>query len=313
MRVWNGIEAYPSPALAAVASIGNYDGVHRGHRAILERVVGDARRSSAPSLLITFDPHPVRIVAPETALGLLQTRGQKLAALEQARLDGVLIVRFDAELAALDGETFFTRVLGRRVPLAALWVGESFRFGHRRSGDLALLRAIGEREGFRVHAVPAVSAGDETVSSSAIRAAVSAGDVERAARMLGRPYALAGEVVRGEGRGRSLDTPTANLRVDNDILPAHGVYVTETVALAARHPSVTNVGRRPTFAGRETTVETHLLGFHETLYEERIEVRFLARLRDEMRFASPSELADQLARDRAAAESYFTHREPGPR
>ena len=147
--------------------------------------------------------------------------------------------------------------------------------------------------------------GGETVSSSAIRSAVEAGDVERAARLLGRPFAVEGRVARGEERGRTLSFPTANVDVENETVPRRGVYVTETVALAARHPSVTNVGTRPTFDGGALTVESHLLDFDEDLYGERVEVRFLARLRDERRFSGPDELADQIARDRAAASAWF--------
>lgn len=172
---------------------------------------------------------------------------------------------------------------------------------------MKLLSEIGEREGFAVHGVPPVVLDGEMISSSVIRTAIEQGDPELAQRMLGRPYEVTGEVVEGSGRGRGLQFPTANLLVENELLPRAGVYVTETVALASRHPSVTNVGVRPTFGGRVLTVETHLLEFDDDLYTERVEVRFLARVRDEMRFDSAMELADQIARDRAAALSYFQH------
>jgi len=184
-------------------------------------------------------------------------------------------------------------------------VGVDFRFGRGRGGDVALLRRIGARAGFEVHAIAPVKVGGEVVSSSAIREAVTAGDVALAWRMLGRPFALSGEVVEGTGRARELQFPTANLRFENELLPRRGVYVTETVVLAGRHPSVTNVGVRPTFGGTELVVETHLLELDTDLYGERMEVRFLDRVRDEMRFDTPFELADQVARDRAAALSYF--------
>jgi riboflavin kinase/FMN adenylyltransferase len=311
VRIWNGIGALPAGREPVVASIGNYDGVHLGHQEILRRVVADARRRRVDALLVTFDPHPVAVLAPERSPRLLQTRRQKIDSLERTGLTDLLILDFDSVLAALDGEAFFERVLLERVRFAAIHVGESFRFGRGRTGDVELLRRIGERHGFEVHGVPTFRIGGEPVSSSAIRAALDAGEVERARRMLSRPYAVAGEVVPGDGRGRGLQCPTANLDLENSLVPRAGVYVTESVVLASRIPSVTNVGTRPTFGGQRLTVETHLLGFDENLYHERLELHFLARLRDERRFPDASALADQIARDRAAAEAFFQNRPLG--
>ena len=305
MRIWNGLGAYPDDAPEVVASIGNYDGVHIGHQAILRRAVEDARRRRLASLLVTFDPHPVTVLAPERKPRLLQTRGQKLESLQQAGLHDVLILEFDRDLAELSGEQFFDQLLNGRVDFAAIHVGENFRFGHRREGDLELLQRIGARRNFEVRGVRTLEIEGRTVSSSNIRARLDAGEVEWVRRMLGRPFCVVGEVVRGDGRGRELQSPTANLELQNEMLPSRGVYITETVVLASRMPSVTNVGVRPTFGGETLTVETHVLDLDEDLYDERLEVHFLARLRDEMRFGSASELADQLARDRAAAEAYF--------
>jgi riboflavin kinase/FMN adenylyltransferase len=310
MRVWNGIEAYPAGSEPVVATVGNYDGVHLGHRAILEGALGDARRRGLKSLLVTFDPHPVSVVAPERRPRLLQTRRQKLDSLEATGLDGVLILRFDEELAALSGQTFFSEVLSGPVHLAAIHVGSNFHFGRDRSGNLELMREIGRQRGFDVVGVDPVRKNGTIVSSSVIRRAVQDGDIDLAARLLGRPYSVTGEIVQGDGRGKELDFPTANLDVENEIIPERGVYVTETAVLATRHTSVSNVGVRPTFEGKNLTVETHLLEFEGDLYGERAEVRFLARLRDEQRFSSPEELADQIARDRAAAESYFRNQQP---
>jgi riboflavin kinase/FMN adenylyltransferase len=305
MKVWNGIESYPDHVGPVVATIGNYDGVHLGHQAILHSVVETARRLGALSLLITFDPHPLSVVAPSRKPKLLQTRGQKLAALEASGLDAVMILRFDSDMASLGGREFFSQVVCGPIGLAAVHVGWNFRFGRDRSGDVNLLKAVSEERGFDVVGVPPVEVGGRTVSSSAIRKAVGEGDVETARGMLGRPFAVVGEVVRGDGRGRRLEFPTANVEVENAMTPLRGVYVTETVALATRYASVANVGVRPTFGGAALTVETHLLEFDGDLYGERAEVRFLARLRDEQRFAGPEDLAAQIARDRAAAEAYF--------
>jgi len=305
MRVWNGLDSLPDDLPPVVASIGKCDGVHLGHQEILRGVAREAGRLDAPALLISFDPHPAVILSPDRVPPLIQTRRQKLECLERTGLSDLVILEFDAQLAALGAEEFFSGLLLERLRFLALYVGPGFRFGRGRGGGVALLRRIGGREGFSVHEVPPVLVHGEVVSSSAIRSAVAAGDAARAWRMLGRPFAVSGEVVEGSGRARELQFPTANLLVENELLPSAGVYVTETVALAARHPSVTNVGVRPTFGGTDLTVETHLLEFEGDLYGERVEVRFLARVRDEMRFDSAFELADQIARDRAAALSYF--------
>ncbi len=304
MIIWNGIDAYPKDAGPAVATLGNYDGVHLGHAAILKGVVHEAARRRARALVVTFDPHPMSVVAPSRRPKLLLTRRQKLETLEELGLDGVLVLAFDASVAALSPEAFVD-LLVARVPLASVHVGRGFRFGHGRAGDLDALRAAGSKHGFEVHGVEPVAVDGETVSSSAIRGALDDGDPERAGRLLGRPFAVTGIVVPGERRGRSLDFPTANLRVENEIVPRRGVYVTETSALVSRYPSVTNVGVRPTFDGTALTVETHIMDFDDDLYGERIEVRFLARIRDEVRFGSSAELADQIARDRAAATAWF--------
>jgi riboflavin kinase/FMN adenylyltransferase len=305
MTVWYGIESVPASAPAFAATIGNFDGVHLGHRAILDSLVAAARTAGVSSLLVTFDPHPLAVVAPERRPRLLQTRRQKLDALAETGLGAVLFLRFDRAMSQLSGEEFFAKALGDRIRLAAVHVGRHFRFGRNREGDLEVLERIGLAKGFHVRGVPQVVLDGETVSSSAIRRSLEQGDVERARRMLGRPFALSGEVKEGAGRGRLLEFPTANLAVENEMIPSRGVYITETSVLAARHPSITNVGVRPTFGEGALAVETHILDFEEDVYGERMEIGFLARLREEKRFDSPSELADQIARDRAAAFAYF--------
>jgi riboflavin kinase/FMN adenylyltransferase len=306
MNVWNSLDAFPTGREPNCATIGNFDGVHLGHQAILASAVHAARRRSGPSLLISFDPHPLAVVAPSRGPKLLQTRRQKLETLEATGLDGILLLPFDRALAALTGEEFFGTYLAERIRFASVHVGSNFRFGRARGGDIRVLQTLGAALGFSVVAVPPVLIDGETVSSSAIRAAIEAGDVARARSFLGRPFAVTGEVVHGEGRGRALGFPTANVAIDNETVPRRGVYVTETLAFGSRFPSITNVGIRPTFGGTALSVESHLIDVDEDLYGERVEVRFLARLRDEARFAGPAELADQLARDLAAATSYFS-------
>jgi riboflavin kinase/FMN adenylyltransferase len=306
MKVWNGVDDLPEGKTPVVASIGNYDGVHRGHQAILESVVANAQRRGLSAALITFDPHPLTVVAPERRPDLVQTRRQKLRSLERTGIDEVLIVPFDTALAQLEGKAFFEDYLLSRYPLAAVHVGQNFRFGKARSGDVDLLATIGQGAGFDVECVQPVEVDGRTISSSAVREALREGNVALAERLLGRPFALTGLVARGEARGRELGFPTANLEPDNLLLPQTGVYFTHVRALAGRHTAMTNVGSRPTFGGERLCVEAHLLNFDQDLYGQRIEVLFLERLRDEQRFDGPAMLADQLARDLAATESYFS-------
>ena len=303
MIVWHGLERCP-PGTQAALALGNFDGVHLGHQAVLQQVQASARARQARAVLVTFEPHPAEVLAPERRPRLLQTRRQKLAALEEAGVDAVLVLPFDLALAALSAEEFLERLCTALIP-RSIHVGTGFRFGRERQGDVALLRAIGARRGFAVEEVPPLEVDGARVSSSRIREAVLAGRVEVARGLLGRPYALEGRVVRGEGRGAMLAFPTANLAVENELPPLRGVYVTETVALALRWHSVTNVGVRPTFDGSRLTVESHLIDYEGDLYGERVEACFLARLRDERRFPDPTALADQIARDRAAAVAWF--------
>lgn len=303
MIVWHGLERCP-PGTQAALALGNFDGVHLGHQAVLRQVLASAHVRGVRAVLVTFEPHPAEVLAPERRPRLLQTKRQKLAALEEAGVDAVLVLPFDLALAALSPEAFVD-TLGTALRPVSFHVGTGFRFGREREGDVALLRALGGSRAFTVEEVPSVVVDGQRVSSSRIREAVVTGQVEVARRLLGRPYALEGRVVRGEGRGATLAFPTANLAVENELPPLRGVYVTETVALALRWPSVTNVGVRPTFDGSRLTVESHLIDYEGDLYGERVEARFLARLRDERRFADPSTLADQIARDRAAAVAWF--------
>ncbi|HET9298638.1 MAG TPA: bifunctional riboflavin kinase/FAD synthetase [Candidatus Polarisedimenticolaceae bacterium] len=303
MIVWHGLERC-LPGTPAALALGNFDGVHLGHQAVLQHVQAAARAREARAVLVTFDPHPAEVLAPERRPRLLQTKRQKLAALEEAGVDAVLVLPFDLAMAALSAEEFLER-LGTALIPRSIHVGTGFRFGRERQGDVALMRAVGARRGFTVDEVPPVEVDGARVSSSRIREAVLGGRVELARGLLGRPYALEGRVVRGEGRGATLAFPTANLAVENELPPLRGVYVSETVALALRWPSVTNVGVRPTFDGSRLTVESHLIDYEGDLYGERVEARFLARLRDERRFPDPSALADQIARDRAAAVAWF--------
>lgn len=311
MRSLRDLDAAPE-LRGAIATIGNYDGLHRGQRAVLERVVSEARAVGAPAMVISFDPHPLAVLEPGRAPRRLTTDLQRARLLGAWGIDALLKLRFDRELASLPGERFVREILADRLALRGLLVGSRFRFGRGRDGDLALLERLGAELGFSVHGVGEIEIGGAAVSATRIRGLLERGEVRGASELLGRPYAVLGEVVHGAGRGAELGFPTVNLDSDNEILPRYGVYVVE-IALEGEggaHPGVANVGVRPT-VGRDQppVVEAHLLDFDRSCYGLRAEVRFLHRLRSERRFPSFGALQAQIAADVRFAREYF--RRPG--
>jgi len=288
-----------------VATIGNFDGVHRGHQAILARVLDRARVLGGTSVAITFDPHPLKILAPGRAPELITTRRQKLALIEAAGVDAVLVLRFDAALAATTAESFVEGCLRGALGAREVYVGANFNFGRGREGTADTLVSLCAARGIAAGRVEEVRFLGSPVSSSRIRRAVRAGEVELAGELLGRPFAVEGTVRHGAGRGAGLGFPTANLECRNELVPQDGVYVTRTLQGTARLPSVTNIGSRPTFADQEFALETHLLDTQIDLYGRDIEVSFLARLRQELRFASADALVEQVRRDVERARAWF--------
>jgi riboflavin kinase / FMN adenylyltransferase len=297
------------PPNETAVTIGNFDGVHVGHREILRHVNASARSVGLVSAVLTFYPHPAQVLRPAEAPPLLETIDQRLERLDQAGIDGVLIARFNRELAAVPpgefAETFLAKTMKARIVL----VGENFRFGHKQAGDVKMLGELGGRLGFAVEIVRPVFQEDGgkriVVSSSAIRAAVREGRMEDAARMLGRPFALAGEIRSGTGLGRKLIVPTLNLSTEQETLPKLGVYATETTVAGANYNSVTNVGMRPTFDGAKLAVETHVFGFSENLTSGPMAVGFRTRIRDEKKFSGPEELKKQVLADIETAKQYI--------
>jgi riboflavin kinase/FMN adenylyltransferase len=292
-------------AKATVAAIGNFDGVHRGHQQILSRVIEEARSKSALAAVATFDPHPTRVLRRDSAPALITTLEQRLALFEAAGVDAALVIPFTAEFARLSPEEFATQILAETLHCSVVFVGGNFRFGHRQEGDPPLLTQLGERLGFAVDVVPAVRLRGQVVSSTLVRRAIATGRVERGGRMLGRPFALTGEIRPGTGQGRKLVVPTLNLNYEQELIPGRGVYATESIVGGKLYRSATNVGLRPTFQGHVLTVESHLLDFSEEVRSGRMEVRFWKRLRDEQRFHSPEELRQQVLRDVDRARRFF--------
>jgi riboflavin kinase/FMN adenylyltransferase len=298
-----------------VLTIGNFDGVHLGHQKILRDVVeraaaerGDARDSLKKERLpavLTFYPHPARVLRPQQAPSLLETLPQRLADFAAMGIGAALVLKFDAALAQASAEDFAKKYLVDTMRTQAVLVGASFRFGHKQLGDVELLKELGRRWGFEVDIVTPVIDGGDVVSSTAIREAVRDGRVEDALRMLGRPFALIGEIRTGTGQGRKLVVPTLNLATEHETLPKAGVYVTETVLPGGTYRSVTNVGVRPTFDGTRLAIESHLFDFAEALTAGPMKVRFLQRLRDEQKFSGPEGLREQVLKDIARAKEIF--------
>lgn len=297
MEIVTGYGNIASPVAPVVATIGNFDGVHLGHQALIAEVRAEADARGLQAAVVTFDPHPLRVLAPEHAPRMILTRRQKIEILGSFGIDLVVFIPFGAEVAAVPAEAFVRRFLTGRLRVACLVVGSDFRFGRDRSGDVDLLRRLAPQCGFEVKTTDLVRKDGSRISATEIRDAIASGNVGRAAEMMGRPFVLVGTVVPGAGRGRAMKIPTANLSPENELLPGGGVYVTETMVELEWYPSLTNVGTRPTFAGAGFAIETYLPDFDGDLYDERIRVRFLDRIRNERKFESPEALKMQIAED----------------
>lgn len=296
-----GLESYPPDARPCALALGVFDGVHLGHRAILAAAVARAHATSLPAVACTFQPHPLEILQPERAPIPVTALDERLELLAESGLDGAVVLAFTPALARVEPEAFVKDVLVDRLRAREVIVGFNHRFGRGARGDARLLDELGARFGFRAHLVPPLTVNGVTVSSTEVRAALQRGEVDRAARLLGRPYSLPGTVVEGAGRGRALGFPTANVRCDRPPLVASGVYACRAAVLGTERPAVVNVGVRPTFGGDELAVEAHLLDFKGDLYGSRLRLAFVARLRDERRFPSVEALVAQIRADAEAA------------
>jgi riboflavin kinase/FMN adenylyltransferase len=289
-----------------VLALGNFDGVHRGHRKILDRVRRVAGERGATSVVMTFDPHPPRVVRPDKAPPLLMTTAQRLEAIAAAGLHGAAIVRFTPELSHWDPEMFVKTVLVDWLHVAEVWVGANFLFGHDRTGNFSLLRVLGSRYGFRAEKIDPVRYKDFVVSSTRIRRLVGEGRVDEAGALLGHQYYIDGSIVQGDRRGATIGFPTANLCTENELLPPHGVYATTLTIEGVVRPSVTNIGVRPTVdTSGHTTVETHIFDFSRDIYGAAVRIGFVQRLRDERAFESIDALRGQIAADCDRARLLF--------
>lgn len=311
MEIDFGLPAPGSVVRPTVLTIGNFDGVHLGHQELLRGLVTDARTIGAESVVVTFDPHPRCILDPDNCPPSLTTLDEKRDLLGRLGIDRLVVVEFTRALSRWSAEHFCDRLAASFPDLRGLRVGYDFALGHRRRGDVAFLRAWGRRLGFEVVAVPPVLLDGEPVSSSRVRRALAVGDVAAAARLLGRPYFMDSWVTHGARRGTRLGFPTANLAVTpNKCLPARGIYAMWVLVQGTWQAAATSVGYNPTFGGDHLTVEAYLLDFEGDIYRERLRAAFVARLREERKFATAEELAAQIARDVAAARGHLRRHPP---
>ena len=292
-----------------VVTLGVFDGVHRGHRHIFEKVVARARRRHGLSLVYTFEPHPACLLAPLSAPPMLNNLAQKRELIAEAGIDRIVVERFTRSFSAITPDRFFHRILVRRLRAREIFVGHDFTFGVHRSGTTDDLRTMGKEAGVQVHVVPAYLWKETLVSSTQIRHFVAQGQLRAAEDLLGRPYFIEGRVIRGRGiGGKKLGIHTANIAPENDSILPTGVYATTTVVGGKRYSSVTNIGPNPTFGPGPLSIETHILKFNRSIFRRRIRIEFLEKLREEITFASAEELARQIHHDIDLAQKVFAGR-----
>ena len=307
MHIFHKPEEVPANFGPTFVSVGNFDGVHRAHAHVLNEIVSRARAAKGKSVAITFEPHPARILKPESGLKLLTPLREKLRWLDGTGIDAVLVLTFGRDLSLMTPRQFAERVLKKGLHAREVHEGFNFRFGHKAAGDVKMLEEFGREMGFEVKVYPEMRLRGETVSSSQIRKLIAQGRVSRARHLLARPFCILGFPGRGRGYGSKYTVPTINLARYEELVPKDGVYITCTRVATEQFDSVTNVGNRPTFGAELFAIETHLLNFHpiELTPDTEVEICFLERLRDEIKFPSVDALREQIARDVKKARRYF--------
>lgn len=280
-----------------VIAIGNYDGVHLGHQEILKKLVAEAKNKNCKAVVLSFAPHPVKVLAPDVAPLQIQTIAQKTEILEEYGIDILVLQKFDSEFAKISPEDFFKTHLLENLKAKAIFVGYDFTFGTKRSGTTETLERFGKEHGVDVHIVPAKMHGETLVSSSLIRKLVLNGDVKKAKEFLTRPFFIDGKVIPGFKRGTALGIHTANLATENELLPKDGVYATLVKHKGVTYESVTNIGYNPTFDNVERSIETHIFDFDQEIYDEALRLVFIEKIRDEIKFANPGALVKQIEKD----------------
>jgi riboflavin kinase / FMN adenylyltransferase len=307
MQIFHKLEDIPAGFGPSLVSVGNFDGVHRAHAHVLGEIVQRAHASDAKAVAVTFEPHPARILRPDSALKLITPLPEKLRLLETTGIDAVLILPFGRDLSLMTPRQFVERILKKKLHAREMHEGYNFRFGHKAAGDVNLLTQLGQEMGFEVKVYSEEKLRGEPVSSSHIRKLLDEGRVSRARHLLARPFCILGTPGRGRGLGSKYTVPTINLARYEELVPKDGVYITWTRVGTECFDSVTNVGNRPTFGADSFAIETHLLNFHpiELTPESEVEICFLNRVRDEIKFPSLDALREQIARDVKKARRYF--------
>lgn len=307
MRVFHKLEDVPPDFGPTTVTVGNFDGVHRAHKQVLNTIVQRAKGSGLRSIAVTFEPHPVRILRPDANLKLLTPTPEKLRLLTETGLDAVLLLPFTRDLSLMTPEAFVHDILKQGLRAREVHEGYNFRFGHKATGNTALLTEFGKEMGFEVHVYAEMRLRGEPVSSSQIRKLIRDGRISRARHLLGRPFSILSTAGRGRGYGAKYTVPTINLSRYEEMVPSDGVYITRTRVGQECFDSVTNVGNRPTFGADSFAIETHLLSFHpiELTPETEVEIHFLQRLRDEIKFPTVDALRQQISRDVTKARRYF--------
>ncbi len=308
MEIYPDVLALPETPIEPVVTMGNFDGVHRGHQAILAKLQSEAERRGAPTMVLTFHPHPRSILAPDVRVPQIMSLRERLRVLWDKGIDHCLVIPFDHDFAEVTAQEFVEEILWERLKIRAIYTGDNTAFGHGRSGDVRYLASEGRRLGFDSGIVEPVFAGKTRISSTAVRQAVASGDMDLAARLLGRHHLVCGKVVHGDGRGRTLGVPTANLFTDGGMHPVSGVYAAwATTEDGERHKAVVNVGVRPTFESSEAlSVEAHLLDFDQDLYDQSLRLAMVRRIRSEIAFDGVDQLKAQIFRDLDEGRSILT-------
>jgi riboflavin kinase/FMN adenylyltransferase len=306
MKIIRGLDNIPSFSTQTVLAIGNFDGIHLGHQKILHFLHQRAKQLHFPSSVVIFSPHPQNVLGKDK-ISMIQTTDQKIESIKKFQIDTLFIIHFDLHFAQVSATDFVVDILINTLHAKEIVVGDNFFFGKNREGNIDTLHTLCPSHGFRIFPIPSVLKNGEIVSSSKIRQYLEAGAIEKANILLGRPYRISGHVIKGRSKGRTLGFPTANIHTSNELLPL-GVYLTRTEVKGKLFPSLTNIGTNPTFQQDKTHIETYLIGLDQDLYGEELEICFLKKLRNEIRFDSPEELKQQIELDLQHAKSYLINK-----
>lgn len=313
MKIVKGVDGIGSPLKYAVMTIGNFDGVHIGHQAIISKVVARAKKKKSTSVLMLFDPHPRTFFNPEIPQKQITNLENRVALIEELGIDLLIVQPFDKQFASIEAREFVLKYLVKNIGVAELFVSSKFRFGKNAGGGLDLLRIMSEQHGFKLEITENVHFRHTVVSSSFIRESILEGEMEIARRMLGRIYTIHGKVYPDTQRGTTIfKTPTSNIMPENELIPALGIYAGVVYLPEGKYPAATYIGTRPTFEGKEVVIETHLIGYHGSLYGQRISIGLLKKIRDDMKFAHLSDLLVQIIKDIDDVKEYLLNQGDDP-